>query len=60
MFPTESITRMLYIKEGATVALAVGRVREVDGFQCWMVADLLFITRYEQEARCLCGGWYGR
>lgn len=41
------------IKEGAIVAFAVGRIREVAGFNCGMIADFLFLPGYETQAQKL-------
>lgn len=40
----------VYIKEGVPVAFAAGRVREVAGFQCGMIADFLYVPSCEEEA----------
>lgn len=38
---------------GEIVAFAVGRIREVAGFETGMIADFLFVPGYEQEAKRL-------
>ena len=39
------------IKDGKVVAFAVGRIREVAGFEAGMIADFLFLPGYEAQAK---------
>lgn len=39
------------VEDGKIVAFAVGRIREVAGFETGMIADFLFVPGYEQQAR---------
>lgn len=41
------------MQNGEIVAFAVGRIREVAGFETGMIADFLFVSGYEQEAKKL-------
>ncbi|RHC43828.1 MAG: GNAT family N-acetyltransferase [Oscillospiraceae bacterium] len=41
------------IKDGQIVAYAVGRIREVAGFETGMIADFLFLRGYEKDAEQL-------
>ena len=40
-------------QNGEIVAFAVGRIREVAGFETGMIADFLFVPGYEEEAKRL-------
>lgn len=39
------------LKSGEIVAFAVGRIREVAGFETGMIADFLFVPGHEEEAK---------
>ena len=39
------------LENGKIVAFAVGRIREVAGFETGMIADFLFVPGYEQQAK---------
>lgn len=39
------------IKDGEIVAFAVGRIREVAGFETGMIADFLFVPGHEEQAK---------
>lgn len=41
------------LKNGKPVAFVIGRVMEVAGMQCGMIADFLFLKQYEREANAL-------
>lgn len=41
------------VENGEPVAFAVGRIREVAGFQCGMIADFLFLPGHEETAKRL-------
>lgn len=51
--PRRNYTCWYALRDGAPVAFVIGRVMEVSGMQCAMIADFLFVTGFEQEAWAL-------
>lgn len=51
--PRRTYYPYIAMESGAPVAFAVGRIREVAGFQCGMIADFLFLPGHEEIAKRL-------
>lgn len=51
--PRRSYCPYAAVVNGEAVAIAVGRIREVAGFNTGMIADFLFVPGYEAEAKRL-------